>query len=57
MVRVNGNGYKLLGYAVWRGGKWYLRRRLPSARTSAVAGVAGLSALAVAVLLARRLLG
>jgi hypothetical protein len=56
MVRVNGNGYKLLGYAVWRGGKWYLRRRLPSARTSAVAGVAGLSALAVAVLLARRLL-
>ncbi len=56
MVRVNGNGYKLLGYAVWRGGKWYLRRRLPSARTAAVAGVAGLSALAVAVLLARRLL-
>jgi hypothetical protein len=22
-------GYKLLGYVVWRGGKWYVRRRLP----------------------------
>jgi hypothetical protein len=21
-------GYKVLGFAVWQGGKWYLRRRL-----------------------------
>jgi hypothetical protein len=24
--------YKLLGYAVWRGGKWYVRRRLGGTR-------------------------
>ena len=24
-------GYKLLGYAVWQGGKWYLRRKFPGA--------------------------
>jgi hypothetical protein len=54
MVGVNGTGYKLLGYAVWRGGKWYLRRRLPSARTSAAAGVAAFSVLAAGALLARR---
>jgi hypothetical protein len=56
-VGVRGNGYKLLGQLVWRGGKWYLRRRLPPARTSAVAGVAAVSMLAAAVLLGRRLLG
>jgi hypothetical protein len=22
-------GYKLLGYVVWRGGRWYVRRRFP----------------------------
>jgi hypothetical protein len=21
-------GYKILGFAVWQGGKWYLRRRM-----------------------------
>jgi hypothetical protein len=21
-------GYRVLGYVVWRGGKWYIRRRL-----------------------------
>jgi hypothetical protein len=25
-------GYKLLGFAVWQASKWYLRRRMPSAR-------------------------
>jgi hypothetical protein len=52
---VNQNGYKLLGFLVWRAGKWYLRRRLPSTRTVAVAGCAGLSLVVVAALLARRL--
>jgi hypothetical protein len=34
-------GYKLLGYVVWQGGKWYVRRRLPGAPPRAViAGVA-----------------
>jgi hypothetical protein len=57
MLEVNGNGYKLLGYAVWHGGKWYVRRRLPSVRVSAVAGVAAVSAVAAAVLIARRVAG
>jgi predicted membrane protein len=25
-------GYKLLGYIVWRGGRWYARRRAREAR-------------------------
>jgi hypothetical protein len=35
-------GYKLLGYVVWQGGKWYVRRRLPSAlpKGAVAAGVA-----------------
>ena len=49
---MNGNGYKLLGFVVWRGGKWYLRRRLPSRRALALSGLAatiGVSALALIV--------
>jgi hypothetical protein len=40
-------GYKLLGYAVWQAGKWYLRgyvpgqSRKPSSRTIAIASVGG----------------
>ena len=36
---MSSNGYRLLGFAVWQGGKWYLRRRLPSPRTVALGGV------------------
>lgn len=54
---MSSNGYKLLGYAVWRGGKWYLRQRLPSARTVAVRGGAACSAVIAAVLIARRVAG
>jgi hypothetical protein len=57
MAQMNGNGYKLLGYVVWRAGKWYVRRRLPSARASAAAGAATLGAVAAAVLIARRIGG
>lgn len=36
-------GYKLLGFAVWRAGKWYLSRRLhDQQRKLALAGLAGL---------------
>jgi hypothetical protein len=44
-------GYKILGFAVWQGGKWYMRRRLHGAsRKLAIAGlVAGLVAGGVAV--------
>jgi len=57
MVGVNGNGYRLLGYVVWQGGKWYLRRRLPSRRTVLVTGVVAVGGLTAAVLLARRVGG
>jgi hypothetical protein len=57
---MNGSAYKLLGYAVWHGGKWYVRRRyldrLPSARRTAVTGLAALAATAAAVTFARRAL-
>jgi hypothetical protein len=53
-MNANGNGYKLLGLLVWRGGKWYARRRLPSARMLALSTAGGLSALVLATLLARR---
>jgi hypothetical protein len=60
---MNSNGYKILGYAVWRGGKWYLRRtylrRLPSARvTGAIAAaVAALTLGGAIALLVRRAAG
>ncbi len=36
-------GYKFLGYVVWRGAKWYLRRRVSDQRRRvAFAGIAAL---------------
>jgi len=34
--------YKLLGFAVWQGGKWYVRRRFSGTRRKLI--VAGLAA-------------
>jgi hypothetical protein len=46
-------GYKLLGFAVWQGGKWYMRRRFKGFRRKAA--IAGVSAMVVAgVVLAGR---
>jgi hypothetical protein len=53
-VQVNGTGYKLLGFAVWRGAKWYARRKLPSARATAAGAAGALAALGVAAAIARR---
>jgi hypothetical protein len=39
-------GYKVLGFAVWQGSKWYLRRRMSGAR--AKVAIAGLGAALVA---------
>jgi hypothetical protein len=39
-------GYKVLGFAVWQGSKWYLRRRMSGAR--AKAAIAGVGVLVVA---------
>jgi hypothetical protein len=50
-------GYKLLGFLVWRGAKWYLGRRLgphAAAKTLAAGGGAALAAAAI-VFAARRL--
>ena len=57
MASMSANRYKLLGYAVWQGGKWYLRRRLPSTRTLAVAGLLGAGTLTAAAVAAKRLAG
>jgi hypothetical protein len=36
-------GYKLLGYLVWRGGKWYVRRRVREGRRGlAIAAIVAL---------------
>jgi hypothetical protein len=46
-------GYKILGYAVWQGGKLYLRRRYPDAKKKlAVAGVS--TAVVVGMVAAQR---
>jgi len=41
--------YKVLGFAVWRGAKWYLGRKVQPTRLVAGAGLAGLAATAAAV--------
>jgi hypothetical protein len=51
---MNGNGSRLLGFVVWRGAKWYARRRLSSSRTLAPAAVGGLSVAGAAGVIARR---
>jgi hypothetical protein len=43
-------GYKILGFAVWQGGKWYLRRRFDGlGRKLAIAGLGGALLAGVAV--------
>jgi hypothetical protein len=54
IAHVNGNGYKLLGFVVWRGARWYVRRKLPSARATAAGALGALAMLAVVALIARR---
>jgi hypothetical protein len=33
-------GYKLLGWAVWKGGTWYLRRRYGTVKPAVAGGLA-----------------
>jgi hypothetical protein len=45
-------GYKILGYAVWHGGKWYAKRRYGGeggAKRYAALGVVGLAVAALVV--------
>jgi hypothetical protein len=48
------NASKLVGLLVWKGGKWYLRQRLPRARALAVRGMLAGGAATALVLVARR---
>jgi hypothetical protein len=57
MASINDNRYGLLGYVVWQGGKWYLRRRLPSRRKLALTGAGVLGTLTLAGVLAKRITG
>jgi hypothetical protein len=52
---MNGTRYKLVGFVVWQGGKWYLRKRVRSARKLAVGTVAAVGTLTAAALAAKRL--
>jgi hypothetical protein len=46
--------YRLLGMAVWRGGKWFLRRRYAVARTPKPLLAGALAAVVAAAVLAAR---
>jgi hypothetical protein len=46
-------GYKILGFVVWKGGKWYLKRRYPAGGAARRAAAVGIVGAAVAVLVAR----
>lgn len=52
---MSGNGYRIVGFVVWQGGKWYLRKRLRPARKFAVGGLVALGTLSAAALAAKRL--
>ncbi len=58
---MNSTTYRFLGFAVWRGARWYVRqkylRRLPSARKAAGLGLGALAGAGAVVILARRALG
>jgi hypothetical protein len=54
---VSANGYKLLGFAVWRGAKWYVRRRFHSRRIALAGSLGLIGAAGAAALIARRVAG
>jgi hypothetical protein len=47
-------GYKFLGYAVWQGAKWYLRRRVEMSTGKKVAIVGAAGALIAGAIVAGR---
>jgi hypothetical protein len=57
MAPIDSKRYGLLGYVVWHGAKWYLRRRLPSKRKLALTGVGALVTLTAVAALGKRLTG
>ena len=55
MLGMNGNRYKLVGFVAWQGGKWYLRKRVRSARKLAIGGLVAAGGLTAAAVAAKRL--
>jgi hypothetical protein len=51
---MSGNAYKALGFVVWRGGMWYLRRRYGLAKRVSTGLVAASAVAAAGALVARR---
>ncbi|HEX7292847.1 MAG TPA: hypothetical protein VF250_17125 [Conexibacter sp.] len=51
---MSGNAYKALGFAVWRGGMWYLRRRYGLARRVGTGLLAASAVAAAGAVAARR---
>jgi hypothetical protein len=47
-------GYKILGFVVWKGAKWYLGHRVSRAKRFAAAGAVGLGVGALVVASASR---
>jgi hypothetical protein len=48
-------GYKFLGFIVWQGGKWYLKRRARDSQGKlAIAGLTAVVAAGIGVLIAQR---
>jgi hypothetical protein len=47
-------GYKILGFAVWQGSKWYLRRRMSGAKAKAAIAGVGVALLAGAAVASRQ---
>ncbi len=45
-------GYKVLGFVVWQGGKWYVRKRYSG--TAGKAALAGIGAAVIAGVVVRR---
>jgi hypothetical protein len=48
------NSTRLLGFVVWQGGKWYVRRRLADTRRLRRAGLLAGAGLITVVVIARR---
>jgi len=51
---VSPTAYRLLGFVVWHGGRWYLRGRLPSRRAVLGAAVGAAAGGVALVAIARR---
>ena len=52
---MSGNGYKALGFVVWKGGIWYLRRRYGVGRRIGTGALAAGAVAAIgAIVLAQR---